>query len=166
MEKNRGKIETNRHSIVVNTSVIISAAISARGGSFKILKLINEKKVTIYVSEEMFDEYISKISSDVLSKYIPLNRGKIIISIIKSNMQPISPKLDFSQDLAILKRVKDLSDIKFLNAVYASKAKFLISLDKKHILSLRNPQTKTFKLKEHDFFILTPEEFLESLDLE
>lgn len=40
--------------------------------------------------------------------------------------------MDFSKDSHIVKTIKDESDIKFLDALYSAKAKFLITQNTKH----------------------------------
>ncbi len=57
----------------------------------------------------------------------------------------------------------DPDDNKFFDVVYSLKAGFLISLDKKHVLKLRDGERR-FVLNGHEFLILTPAEFLEFVE--
>jgi len=57
----------------------------------------------------------------------------------------------------------DPDDGKFFDVVYPAKVDFLISLDKKHVLTLGGEERR-FSLKEHGFLILTPAEFLEFVE--
>jgi len=47
---------------VVDTNVIISAAISETGKPFEIMKLVLSKKVCLFYSREIMDEYIEVLS--------------------------------------------------------------------------------------------------------
>ncbi|MFA4647427.1 hypothetical protein P8X24_09295 [Pyrococcus kukulkanii] len=43
--------------------------------------------------------------------------------------------------------------------MYNAKAEFLITYDRKHLLKIRG-KNKRFKLNDHEFYILTPREFI------
>ncbi|MFA4639985.1 hypothetical protein [Pyrococcus kukulkanii] len=43
--------------------------------------------------------------------------------------------------------------------MYNAKAEFLITYERKHLLKIRG-KNKGFKLNDHEFYILTPQEFI------
>jgi len=47
-----------------------------------------------------------------------------------------------------------------LDVVYNAKADVLITYDRRHLLRIRDKEKK-FKLEGHEFYILTPKEFIE-----
>ncbi len=59
---------------------------------------------------------------------------------------------------------RDDADNKFLEVVYASKAGYLLTLDK-DLLDLRDSNRK-LQIKEHEFKILKPEEFFDEIENE
>ncbi|MBE8540471.1 putative toxin-antitoxin system toxin component, PIN family [Geoglobus acetivorans] len=137
--------------VVIDTSVIAAALLSKRGGSYKLISLLANGRLEIIVSSEIMDEYFRVL----LTKMTGFYSIEVLLefyAFLESISRITEPEEQF--DLC-----RDKDDNKFLNAVYASKANFLISLDK-DLLDLRN-ESKDFQIKEHRFKILRPEEFLE-----
>ncbi|ETA81161.1 hypothetical protein, partial [Youngiibacter fragilis] len=71
--------------------------------------------------------------------------------------------MKFENDVSLVKEVGHEDDVKFLDVVYSSKARYLVSMNTKHLIKLRDPKTLKFSLKRHWFYILKDSEFLEHL---
>ena len=92
-------------------------------------------------------------------KKIPVEVAILRISAVVSSSKLISIKKSFQKSKRIKELVKDEKDIPFLDVVYNAKAEFLITYDRKHLLKIRDKERK-FKLNSHEFYILTPKEFI------
>ena len=134
--------------IVLDTSVFICGLLS-KGTSNEILKLILDKKVLLLLTEEILREYV---------KVIFYQKFKFDRSYALAFLRELSKKSMSGDTKEHFNLCRDKEDDKFLDIVYASKADFLITLDK-DLLELRD-ENKEFQIKEHKFQILRPEEFL------
>ena len=137
--------------VVIDTSVIAAALLSKKGSSYKLISHLADGGLEIIVSSEIIDEYF-RVLLTKMTNFYSIEALSEFYAFLESRSRITEPEEQF--DLC-----RDKGDNKFLNAVYASKAKFLISLDK-DLLDLRD-ESKDFRIKEHRFKILRPEEFLE-----
>ncbi|WP_054840467.1 putative toxin-antitoxin system toxin component, PIN family [Thermococcus sp. JCM 11816] len=161
MGENRKKTKETRLRVVIDTSVLFSGAISTRGYAFEVLELLaTGGKITNYISSKTLKEYEEKLYSKKALRYISLEEAKGYIQSMKALSKRVQIKRSFQKSKTILEKVRDPKDIPFLDVVYNAKADVLITYDRKHLLRIRNKEKK-FKLGRHEFYILTPKEFIE-----
>ncbi|HLC58306.1 MAG TPA: putative toxin-antitoxin system toxin component, PIN family [Candidatus Nanoarchaeia archaeon] len=128
--------------IVFDTNILISATLWEGSVAQKVLfKLIQEDTI-IYTSKEILEEYKKVLKRDF--KYTEQEVETILEKILLF-VQIIEP----SEKLDIIKA--DPEDNKILECAVASKAEYILSYDKKHLLILKEFQ---------GILILTPEQFL------
>ncbi|USH00464.1 putative toxin-antitoxin system toxin component, PIN family [Thermococcus argininiproducens] len=139
--------------VVIDTNVIISAAINPKGKPGKIIDMIMDGSVISYTSQEILEELGFKLLSERVLKYIG-DASKALDLLVSFSALSIlvNPKIHFNVS-------PDPDDNKFFNVVYEAKADYLISGNIKHIVNLRD-ENKEFKLGMHRFKILTPGEFI------
>ena len=142
------------HKVVLDTNVVITAAINPFGSSGKVMDLVVKRRVVSYTSEAVLEELRFKLTSEKVLRYLESRIYALwIYRVFRASSIVVSPAVRFDVS-------SDPDDNKFFDVVYSAKASFLISLDKKHVLKLRDENRK-FILKAHEFLILTPAEFLE-----
>ena len=132
--------------VFFNASVILAGLNSPKGGSAKVLNLSAKGKIKGFVSEIVVLEakrHAKKIglTPDSLEKKLK-TKVKVITAPNK-----LATKYN--------KLVKDAGDLHLFTSTEAIKSDYLVSLDKKHVLSL-SPKIKTFK-------ILSPGEMIREL---
>ena len=159
MAANREKAEGTRPRIVIDTSVLIAALLSPKGHAFDVIRLLAEGKVRHYYSGSTKSEYYMVATYPKVAKRIPPAVSRIRIDAVLAMSTRVTIKRSFKNSKALLETVHDPMDVPFLDVVYNSKAEFLITYDKKHLLKIRN-KNKKFELNGHEFYILTPKEFL------
>lgn len=144
--------------VVIDTNVIISAAINPKGKPGKIIDMIMNGDMTSYTSKEILDELGFKLLSEKVLKYIGDASTALNLLLSFSTVSVIvEPKIRFNLS-------PDPDDNKFFDVVYEAKANYLISGNIRDIVNLRN-KNKEFKLGTHSFKVLTPAEFLETFSL-
>ena len=143
--------------VVLDTNVVITAAINPFGSSGKVMDLVVGKRVISYASEAILEELRFKLTSEKVLKYLESRVYALwIYRVFRASSIVVNPRVRFEVS-------PDPDDNKFFDVVYSAKADFLISLDKKHVLKLRDENGR-FALKGHEFLILTPAEFLEVVE--
>lgn len=136
--------------IVIDSNVFANALFG--GKSKEIFKLIDKEIVKLILSDEIFAEYSALIE-------YPKIKERVDSLLFYSLLYEIYKKANFSEIQEKFNLCRDKEDNKFLDAIYSSKANYLITLDK-DLLDLRN-EHKEFQVKNHKFKILRPEEFLD-----
>ncbi len=115
--------------VFFNASVIISGFISVNGGSAKLLKHVKENKIKGIISEIIYDEVMRK------SEKTGFSTDKI-----KRKLFLIFDNIKKAPDENLVKKfnniVIDLGDSHVLASSVETKADFLVTLDKKHLLIL------------------------------
>ena len=143
--------------VVLDTNVVIAAAINPFGSSGKVLDMIVNGAVRSYTSEAILEELRFKLTSEKVLKYLESRVYALwIYRIFRASSVIVEPAEHFDVS-------PDPDDNKFFDVVYSAKADFLISLNKKHVLRLRDKEMR-FSLKGHKFLILTPAEFIEVVE--
>ncbi|WP_148883393.1 putative toxin-antitoxin system toxin component, PIN family [Thermococcus aciditolerans] len=143
--------------VVLDTNVVITAAINPFGSSGKVMDLVVGKKVISYTSEAILEELRFKLTSEKVLKYLESKVYALwVYRIFRASSILAEPAKHFEVS-------PDPDDDKFFDVVYSAKADFLISLDKRHVLKLRDGKRR-FSLNGHEFLILTPAEFLEVVE--
>ncbi len=156
----REKAEETRPGVVIDTSVLFSGAISTKGYAFEVLELLALGRINNYVSRETLQEYQAKLLSKKALRYLSLQEAEGYVDSMKMLSKRVPIKRSFKKSKTLLEKVRDPKDIPFLDVVYNSKAEFLITYDRRHLLGIRD-RNKRFKLGRHEFYILTPKEFIE-----
>lgn len=140
--------------VVLDTKVVIAAAINPFRSSGKVMDLVVRGEVLSYTSEAILEELRFKLTSEKVLRYLESRVYALwVYRIFRASSIPVEPDGHF--DLS-----PEPDDDRFFDAVYAAKANFLVSLDKRHVPRLRDGGRK-FSLAGHEFLILTPAEFLE-----
>ena len=127
--------------IVVDTNILISASFW-RGNPYKIIALGIERKVKIFSSREILEEYAASLRRDFKTPEKEINER---INLLLGFVKIVEPKTTVSvvED--------DPDDNKIIEAALDANARFIVTGDK-HLLKI-----KKFKGIE----IVTPKEFLE-----
>ncbi|WP_297520280.1 putative toxin-antitoxin system toxin component, PIN family [Thermococcus sp.] len=143
--------------VVVDTNIVIAAAINPFGSSGKVLDMAVNEAIRSYTSEAILEELRFKLTSEKILRYLESRVYALwIYRIFRASSVLVEPTEHFDVS-------SDSDDNKFFDVVYSAKADFLISLDKKHVLKLRDGE-RGFSLNGHEFLILTPAEFLELVE--
>ncbi len=137
-----------RCKILFDASCVLAALGSSRGGSFRLLNLIKKSKHTLFLSE---------ISVEEVKRHLG-----IINSTKRELLELIDKYIDEVVEAPTLKEIKscrgqfaDEDDLYLLATAQKIDAHFLVSLDKKHVLS----QSKKIKRPK----ITSPGETLKTL---
>lgn len=135
-------------AVFLDSSVVLSAAKSSTGGSHRILYNSHKEKIVACISQNVLDE--------VLEKSFKINREPDYLNrLIKWSGLIVLPSPTPQAISKYANITPDPGDV-HLFAVCADLPEcILVSLDKKHILSLKN------KIKHPR--IMSPAEFLQSL---
>ena len=134
--------------VFLDANVFFAAAYSSTGGSFYILELARKDKITVFTSrlavKEAEKNLRDKASEEVLDRFYNF-MSEIDIKFVEAN-----------RDLAKRKfaKIAGEKDAPILAAALKSGAKFLITLDRKHLLNIGFPIVP-------DLRIVTPGKFIE-----
>lgn len=140
--------------VVIDTNVVISAAINPKGKPGKIIDMVMDGKIASYTSQEILEELGFKLLSEKVLKYVGDASTALNLLLSFSTMSVIvKPKIHFNVS-------PDADDNKFFDVVYEAKADYLISGNIRDIINLRN-RNREFKFGNHKFKILKPKEFVE-----
>lgn len=131
--------------VVLDTNVLISATFW-KGDSFKIVELVDQKKITNYMSKETIAEYSRILRSDEIIEKI---KDKDLIA--SQTVQKVISMSEIVEPKRSISAVEDdPDDDKFIEVAVECEADYIVSQDK-HLLQLEG-----FEGIE----ILKPEEFL------
>jgi len=143
--------------VVLDTNVVITAAINPFGSSGRVLDMVVNGEVRSYTSGEVLEELRFKLTSEKVLRYLESQVYSLwIYRIFRASSVLVEPAERFEVS-------PDPDDNKLFDVVYSARADFLISLDKKHVLRLRD-RARRFFLRRHEFLILNPAEFLEIVE--
>lgn len=139
-------MQTRKIKVVLDTNVLV-AAIVFDGNPRQIIKLAAQKKIVVFISPFIIEEIIR-----VLSKKFHFEKERLgqVQERIEKSTTLVVPLRKFN----IIKT--DKTDNKILEAAVEAKVDYLVSGDKKHLLTLR---------KFRNILILSPKEFLTLLTL-
>ena len=138
-------------TVFFNASVILAGLKSPKGGSGLLLKWCQQNKVKGVVSEIVIDEvkrHLSKISL----------ASTDLAYIVRKYSFKVTPAPEKSPLKKYLPVVVDPGDAHVLAACNQAKTKFLVTLDKRHLLVLRD--------EINEFKILSPGQFIAKIRLE
>jgi len=131
-------------TVLFNASVILAGLKSPSGGSGKLLSWVKQRKISGVISEPILDEILRNADK------IGQNREETQKNLLK--LFEIHPEAKKDTVDKFKKIVVHLGDTHVLASAYEAKVKFLVSLDQKHILALKD--------KVKDFKIVTPGELI------
>lgn len=132
----------------LDSSVVLSAAISSTGGSHRILYNSHENKIVACISQNVLDE--------ILEKSFKINRSPDYLNrLVKWSCLIVLPSPSPESISSHINLTPDPDDVHLFAACADLPGCILVSLDKKHILSL--------KAKVKSPRIMSPSEFLQSL---
>ncbi|MBI3103513.1 putative toxin-antitoxin system toxin component, PIN family [Candidatus Daviesbacteria bacterium] len=134
-------------SVLFNASVILAGFKSPTGGSAKVISWVEEGKIKGVISEVILDEILRN------AQKISFDRMKLNKKIEKNFKIRTAPKQETVDQFKSI--VLNFGDAHVLASCQESKADFLVTLDRKHLLVLKN-QIKKFK-------IFTPGQLIEIL---
>lgn len=137
--------------VLFNASVILSGLKSPSGGSGVLLKWSREGVIDAIVSELIINEVAKNISKLRISK--PNYK-----EMLKRSFIEVSPPPDVRQVRKYKNIVSDFGDAHLFASAQELKVDYLVSLDKKHVLSLK----KKFRKPK----IVNPGELIETLKWE
>ena len=132
--------------VVLDTNVVVSGTFWT-GTSFKILNLVDQNRITLIVSRPILEEYDEIINSEEILEKTTIYQHARIQALLKILSKAIV--VEPQESITIVK--DDPDDNKFIEAALAGDAQYLITQDKKHLLSI-----KQFRAIE----IVSPEEFM------
>ena len=140
--------------VVVDTNVVIAGAINPYGSSGKILDLVANHAVISFTSPALLEELRFKLYHKKVLKYL---RGRTNAEIVFRAFREASIIVFPSRKFNI---ARDRDDNELFSVAFESRAGYIISLDKKHVLSLRD-EKKEVALDNHRVKVLRSAEFLE-----
>ena len=143
------KQQENQTKVVIDTNVIISAAISEDNVPAEIFELLLLEEVENYTSQEIIDEVINVFHRP---KFIKLISEKDINFMVEKYLI-FSKKVEPKQKFSLVK--DDSKDNMFIDCAVEANVDYIISGDP-HLLGI-----KVFK----NIKIITPREFLEMINL-
>lgn len=116
--------------VFFNASVILSGLKSPKGGSGKLLYLTKQKQIIGIISEIILDEALRHAEKIGFEK-------EVLEQSVLAVFNPIIPA-PTSESVKIYEKISlDLGDAHVLASYTESKADFLVTLDKKHLLILQ-----------------------------
>lgn len=139
--------ETQVPTVLFNASVILAGLKSPSGGSGKLFAYLKQDKIKGVISEPILDEVLRNTDKIGQSKQ---NIQKILPKLFKIYPPPQQEMVERFKEIVI-----HAGDAHVLASSYGNKAKFLVSLDQKHILAVKDKIT--------DFKIVTPGQLIKHL---
>jgi uncharacterized protein len=138
-------LESKKLKAVIDTNIFISA-LNFSGKPEKVLDLLMDEKIDVYISP-----FILKELENVLSRKFKWDHERIVkaLQLIKAKTTQVFPKSHISA-------IKDKdADNRIIECAIQGQVDYIISGDKRHLLPL-----KEYK----DIKIVTPDNFLKLLD--
>lgn len=141
------KKSKKRLRVFFNASVILSGFRSPKGGSAKLTEFAKEKKIIGIINEIVINEVLRNIHKTGIEA---AKAKEILTTSFLIVVAPDEKRFGYFKNISL-----DEGDIHLFTSAKQVKVDFLVSLDKKHVLSLQN------KVKE--FKIVSPKELIEFL---
>lgn len=125
-------------AVFFNASVILAGLKSPSGGSRKILQWGKAGEIKAVISEVIMDEVLRNTGRMGLKQ-------DQVINILKNIFLIVVPSPDTALVKSFYKTAIDVGDCHVLASSKENKADFLVTLDKKHLLALKD-KIKAFKI--------------------
>jgi|SRR3989344_140199 len=132
--------------VVLDTNVLFSGSFWKRK-SFEVMRLIERKKVECFISKEILKEYYSVVHRKEINEKIKEKR--LFLNVTALKVFSLCNRVEPQRKLNVVR--EDPNDNKILECALEAKADYVITLDKKHLLKLK--QFEGIK-------IISPTEFL------
>lgn len=131
--------------VVLDTNVVVSAALAANGLPARVLALVAQGNLSLYLSEPIIQEYITVLTRP---KFAQLDRGRIRrpIGLLKRQGAFMVPRVAVSVCV-------DEDDNRFLECAQAARARYLITGNARHFPE----RWKTTR-------VVTPRQFFDAFD--
>lgn len=136
--------------VFIDASVLFSASLSPTGASREIIRLSIQSKIALVANQLVMQEVEKNISiknSEVLEQ-LRLFRELLAIELVEPTSEEVVAMLPYTA----------LKDAPHLASAIKAKAHCLVSLDRKHLIDVRNRIESNLELK-----ILLPGELLEEI---
>ncbi len=117
------------NNVVLDTNLIISAAISTDGSPAKVFELLLESKIVNYISDEILEEIEDVFNRPYFKEHIPEEYKEFILINLKKLSINVEPKFN---ENAVL---EDEKDNKFINCALTAKANIISGNN--HLLKLK-----------------------------
>jgi len=138
----------NSPRVFLDASIIVAASISPTGGSFRIFKEASLARFTVATNAYVFDEAVQALQRKYPAALDNLER---IVSWCGIDILPDPPEKFVAKYIYII----DADDAPVLAGAIKSKARFLITLDR------RNFMTATLHKADLPIIISTPKDFFQ-----
>lgn len=144
----RKKQKSSKPRVLFNASVVLSGLKFPHGGSGFLLKYAEVAKIEGIISEVIFDEILRH------SEKLGLEKSPVQQKVARVFKEVLLAPKELQVD-KYSKIVMDIGDAHVLASATGSKSKYLVTLDKKHLLVLKG--------KIRGLTILTPGELIAKL---
>lgn len=131
--------------VLIDCSTFLSGAFYPSGKPHKILERWVQREFELFITEEIYGEYQTKIEEVAKRMKVDPKKGDLWFRLIEKRAVFIKPTV-LPQDLC-----RDPNDLKYLEATMAAEADFLISSDKDLLTLKKFGKTK----------IVSPDKFLQ-----
>jgi len=112
-----------------------------------------------FVSKEIVEEMQTQVLGIGLETGFTRRALRILTIVIKNSVMT-RPRKRLSRDIEFLRKLKDPNDAKFFDVAYAKKVDYIISENTKHIVQMRDEDTKTYHFDGRRVKILRAGEFV------
>jgi len=113
-----------RLRIVLDTNVVISAAIKSTGLEGHIVELVIARELALYVSTEVIAEYEAVFARPKFARINPVHIGRLL-QLLKDEATMVAPRVRVTES-------KDEPDNRFLECAEAAGAEYLVTGNKRH----------------------------------
>lgn len=139
--------QTKALKVFIDSSVLIAAAISPTGSARDLIISSLNNKFKVILSDLVLEETARNLS----------NKAPIALPALQLFLEALNPEVVSPPKSLILKvsKVIDLRDAPIVAGAISSKADYLVSFDRKHLLQQKQEIQSHFKLK-----VVTPDELL------
>ncbi len=136
-----------RLKIFIDSSVLIAAAISPTGSARDLIKSSFRKEFKVVVSDLVLEETERNLT----------NKAPKALPALQLFLEVLNPEVVNPGKLLVLKASKavDVKDAPIVAGAISSKADYLVSFDRKHLLQRKAEIGANFKVK-----VVTPDEVL------
>lgn len=118
--------------IFLDSSVIIAGINSNTGASFAVLELVRRKKIDGFVSSIVVKEVLRNLKK----KFSPNKTTSFLQFLAESSLKKVVFKGEY--EVLAFRKITIDKDIHAIAGAAKSNAQYLVTLDKKHLLSLRD----------------------------
>ena|SRR3990167_9477232 len=123
--------------VFFNASVILAGLRSPLGGSGKVLSWVDKGKIEGFISEIVLDEVLKHAAK------VGMKSGGVALRIKMMSIKIVPAPKKIKKKY--VKLVKDFGDIHLFESAESLRVDYLVSFDKKHVLSLAR-KVKSFKI--------------------